>query len=78
MGLKKTYPWNEKSNKSALWNHDLAHGQGAVDWKINSLKDNLENPNGIKFEDLLRNCCQALVMIMDHIEAKESKLKDKR
>jgi hypothetical protein len=61
-------PWNEKIEQRAFWDTEANGGKGADFLKVQSLKDALKNPNGMKFEDLLRTVSDGLAMVMDVID----------
>ena len=61
----KKYPWNDYPGElRTFWDTD----RGGEISKYTSLKESLQCPNGRKLEDALRDCCSALVMIMDYLE----------
>ena len=71
----KKYPWNEKLVVSHFWDHE---GEGREVSKTNTLREQLTNIQFAKYDDTLRNCTEALVMIMDYLEKEGDRLKDKK
>lgn len=64
----KTFPWHEAIVPARFWDVDAHNGRGQELTKEGTVRSLLENIGQQKYEDTLRNCTVAIVMLMDQVE----------
>lgn len=74
-------PWHKKSELRAFWDPAINDGEGAEREILQTLKERLANPNGMKIQELIVDIARGVHMCMDAIDQldyKRTGIKDER
>jgi len=62
--MSKEYPWNNKIVHATFWDVNAEDGKGAEFIENRTIKGMLENPSGMRLEDVMMNCAQGLARVV--------------